>query len=174
LPPVDFLRTSGGLFWDLAIHDFDAARFLVGDEIATVHAAGAVRVEPALAEFDDIDYGIVMLRFRGGALGVVQACWRAPAGYDIRAEVHGSRGKVVAEVDEKYPARLYDARGLVAVRHDQFTERFRDAYRAELQAFVDALRDNRTPSQGVKDALRAVEISDAATRSRRSEVWVTL
>ncbi|MDQ3410584.1 MAG: inositol 2-dehydrogenase [Chloroflexota bacterium] len=174
IPPVDFLRTSGGLFWDLAIHDFDATRFLTGDEIEAVHATGAIKVEPRLAEFDDIDHGIVTLRFQSGALGVVQACWRAPAGYDIRAEVHGSRGKVVAEVDEKFPARLYDERGLVAARHDQFTERFREAYRDELQGFVTALRRGSAPTPNLTDALRAVEIADAATRSRRQGGWVTV
>jgi myo-inositol 2-dehydrogenase / D-chiro-inositol 1-dehydrogenase len=174
LPPVEFLRTSGGLFWDLAIHDFDAARFLTGDEIAAVHAVGTVLVEPRLAEFDDIDYGIVTLRFRGGALGVCQASWRTPYGYDIRAEVHGSLGKVVAEVDDKYPTRLYDRRGRVSERHDLFTERFADAYRTELQSFVDAVRSGQTPAPGLDDALRAVEISDAATRSRREGRWVDL
>ncbi len=174
IPPVEFLRTSGGLFWDLAIHDFDAARFLTGDEIEAVHATGAIKVEPRLAEFDDIDHGIVTLSFQSGALGVVQACWRAPAGYDIRAEVHGSRGKVVAEVNEKFPARLYDERGLVAARHDQFTERFRDAYRDELHAFVTALRRGSDPTPNLSDALRAVEIADAATRSRRQGGWVTV
>ena len=171
---MDFLRTSGGLFWDLAIHDFDAARFLVGDEIAAVHAVGAIKVEPALAEFDDIDYGIVTLRFRGGALGVVQASWRAPYGYDIRAEVHGSRGKIVTEVDEKVPARLYDTRGLVVERHDQFAERFRQAYLAELQAFVDALHAGTEPAPGAADGLTAIRVSDAATRSRREERWVSV
>lgn len=174
IAPLAFLRTSGGLFWDLAIHDFDAARFLTGDEIEAVHATGAIKVEPRLAEFDDIDYAIVTLRFRSGALGVVQVAWRAPAGYDIRAEVHGSRGKVVAEVDEKFPARHYDERGLVAVRHDQFTERFREAYRDELQAFVDALRSGAAPTPGLFDAWRGVEIADAATRSRRAGGWVTI
>ncbi len=174
IPPVDFLRTSGGLFWDLAIHDFDAARFLVGDEIEAVHAVGAVKVEPELATFDDVDYGIVSLRFRGGALGVVQASWRAPYGYDIRAEVHGSQGKVVTEVDEKYPTRLYDARGRVAERHDRFVERFRDAYLGELQAFVDAVHAGRRPSPGAEDAVKAVHVSDAATRSRRSGGWVAV
>ena len=174
IPPVDFLRTSGGLFWDLAIHDFDAARFLLGDEIASVHAVGAVKVEPALAAFDDVDYGIVALRFRGGALGVVQASWRAPAGYDIRAEVHGSLGKVVTEVDEKFPTRLYDVRGLVSPRHDEFVERFREAYLAELQAFVDALHTGTAPTPGLADALAAVLISDAATCSRREDRWVSV
>lgn len=174
MPPVDFLRTSGGLFWDLAIHDFDAARFLTGDEIEAVHATGTIMVEPRLAELDDIDHGIVTLRFRSGALGVVQSSWRAPAGYDIRAEVHGSLGKVVTEVDERFPARLYDERGLVATRHDQFTERFGDAYRDELQAFVTALHRGSAPSPNLTDALRAVEIADAATRSRRHGGWVTV
>lgn len=174
IPPLDFLRTSGGLFWDLAIHDFDAARFLTGDEIVAVHATGAILVEPGLAEFDDIDYAVVTLRFASGALGVVQVSWRAPAGYDIRAEVHGSLGKVVAEVDEKFPARLYTGQGLVAERHDQFTERFREAYRDELQAFVDALRRGDAPSPGLFDAWRGVEIADAATRSRRQGEWVTI
>ena len=113
LGPLDFLRTSGGLFLDLASHDFDAARFLTGEEITEVFAIGAVLVEPELATFDDVDYGIVLLRFANGALGVVQESWRAPYGYDIRAEVHGSKGKVVTEVDEKYPATLYDSRGKV-------------------------------------------------------------
>jgi len=172
IPPVSYLRNSGGLFWDLAIHDFDAARFLMGDEIAAVHAVGGVKVEPALAEFDDIDYGIATLRFRGGGLGVVQGSWRAPAGYDIRAEVHGSRGKVITEVDERYPTRLYTAQGRVSARHDEFVERFREAYLAELQAFVDALRAGATPSPGIADALAAILVSDAATRSRREDRWV--
>jgi len=174
IPPVDFLRTSGGLFWDLAIHDFDAARFLMGDEIAAVFAVGAIAVEPRLAEFDDIDHAIVTLRFERGALGVAQSCWRAPSGYDIRAEVHGSLGKVVTEVDEKYPTRLYRDGGFSVERHDQFVERFGDAYRRELQAFVDALRADREPSPGVEDGLRAVEIADAATRSRREGRWIEL
>ena len=174
IPPVDFLRTSGGLFWDLAIHDFDAARFLTGDDIVAVHAAGAIAVESALAEFDDVDYGIVTLRFRGGALGVVQSSWRAPYGYDIRAEVHGSRGKVVTEVDEKTATRLYDRRGLVVERHDQFVERFRIAYLAELQAFIDALQADRSPRPGAADGLAAVRVADAATRSRREARLISL
>lgn len=174
IPPIDFLRTSGGLFWDLAIHDADAARFLLDDDIAAVFAVGAIKVEPALAAFDDVDHGIATLRFRRGAIGIIQASWRAPWGYDIRAEVHGSLGKVVAEVDEKFPATLYDARGRTAERHDRFVERFRDAYRAELQAFVDAVRAGSDARPGIADALAAVRVADAATRSRREERWISL
>jgi myo-inositol 2-dehydrogenase/D-chiro-inositol 1-dehydrogenase len=172
LGPIEFLRTSGGLFLDLASHDFDAARFLTGQEVVEVHAVGSVQVEPELASFDDVDYGIVLMRFASGALGVVQASWRAPYGYDIRAEVHGSLGKVVAEVDEKFPAVLYDRRGKVSARHDQFLERFGDAYRLEIQEFVKALHGGIAPSPGIDDAMAALRIADAATRSRRQGEWV--
>lgn len=174
LGPIEFLRTSGGIFMDLASHDFDAARFLTGEEIVEVFAIGAVLIEPELATFDDVDYAVVLLRFANGALGVVQESWRAPYGYDIRAEVHGSKGKVVAEVDEKYPTTLYDNRGKISERHDQFVERFRDAYQAELQAFVDALHTGITPSPGIEDGLQAVRIAVAATRSRRTGGWVAI
>lgn len=174
LGPIEFLRTSGGIFMDLASHDFDAARFLTGEEVVEVFAIGAVLVEPELATFDDVDYAIVLLRFANGALGVVQESWRAPYGYDIRAEVHGSEGKVVAEVDEKYPTTLYDRRGKVSERHDQFVERFGDSYRAELQAFVDALHLDIPPSPGIEDGLQAVRIAAAATASRRTGSWVAI
>ncbi|MBA3449884.1 MAG: inositol 2-dehydrogenase [Chloroflexia bacterium] len=172
LGPIDFLRTSGGIFMDLASHDFDAARFLTGEEIIEVFAIGAVLVEPELATFDDVDHAVVLLRFANGALGVVQNAWRAPYGYDIRAEVHGSKGKVVAEVDEKYPTTLYDNRGKVSERHDQFVERFSGAYRAELQAFVDALHAGVVSTPGIDDGLQAVRVAAAATRSRREGRWI--
>lgn len=174
IPPVDYLRTSGGLFWDLGIHDFDAARFLMDDEIVAVFATGAIKVEPRLAEFDDVDHGIVTLRFRGGGLGVVQNAWRAPYGYDIRAEVHGSRGKVVTELDAREPTALYAERSVAVRRHHLFVERFQEAYRLELQAFVDSVRQSETPSPGIDDALRAVLVSDAATVSRRENRWVEI
>lgn len=174
LGPIEFLRTSGGLFMDLASHDFDAARFLTGQEVTEVLAIGAVLVEPELATFDDVDYGIVLMRFENGALGVVQEAWRAPYGYDIRAEVHGSKGKVVAEVDEKFPAALYDERGKVSARHDQFVERFSDAYRDELQAFVNALHAGTAPTPGIHDALQTMRIAAAATQSRKSGAWVRI
>ena len=170
IPPVSYLRTSGGLFWDLGIHDFDAARFLMDDEVVEVTATGSILVEPKLAEFDDVDHGVVVLRFRRGGLGVVQNAWRAPYGYDIRAEVHGSLGKVVTDLDERVPTRLYGPAGFSSERHFLFVERFAEAYRLELQTFIDAVAAGRAPTPGVDDALQAVLISDAATRSRRTGV----
>lgn len=174
LGPIEFLKTSGGLFLDLASHDFDAARFLTGQEVVAVNAFGSVLVDQELATFDDVDYGVVLMQFANGAVGVVQASWRAPYGYDIVAEVHGSLGKVEAKVDEKYPTVLYDRRGKVSARHDQFLERFGDAYRREIQAFVKALHDGRKPTPDIDDAMAALRIADAATRSRKQGEWVSV
>jgi myo-inositol 2-dehydrogenase/D-chiro-inositol 1-dehydrogenase len=174
IPPVEYLRTSGGLFWDLGIHDFDAARFLMGKEITCVFAAGSIEVEPRLAEFDDVDHGVVTLKFEGGGLGVIQNAWRAPYGYDIRAEVHGPLGKIVADLDAREPTALYTDRSFTVRRHHLFVERFEEAYRAELQAFVSAVHAGTAPSPGIDDALNAVLISDAATRSRRENRWVEI
>lgn len=172
MPPLSYLRTSGGLFWDLGVHDFDAARFLMGEEITAVHATGAIQVDPGLAAFQDIDYGIVTLRFQSGAVGVVQNCWRAPWGYEIRAEVYGSTGKVVTELDERVPTRLYTGQGATFERHHKFVERFREAYRLELQAFVDTLHAGALPSPDARDGLRGLQIADAATRSHRENRWI--
>jgi myo-inositol 2-dehydrogenase/D-chiro-inositol 1-dehydrogenase len=172
IPPVDYLRNSGGLFRDLGVHDIDAARFLTGEEVVAVSATGAILIEPALAEFDDVDHGIITLRFANGALGVIQNGWRAPYGYDIRAEVHGSLGKVIAEVDAKEPTALYTDRSFAFRRHHLFVERFADAYRLELQAFVDAVRGDHMPTPGIEDGVQAFAIADAATRSRQEARWV--
>ena len=172
IPPLSYLRTSGGLFRDLAVHDIDAARFLTGEEIVAVHATGAVLIEPGLAELGDVDHGVVTLRLAGGGIGVIQSTWRAPWGYDIRAEVHGTMGKVVAEVDAREPAALYADRAFTFRRHHLFVERFAEAYRAELQAFVDAVRAGRAPSPGVEDGVRAFAVADAATRSLHEGGWV--
>jgi myo-inositol 2-dehydrogenase/D-chiro-inositol 1-dehydrogenase len=172
IPPVSYLRTSGGLFKDVAVHDIDAARFLTGEKIKSVYATGAILIEPELAEFDDIDHGIVSMRFANGALGVIQNAWRAPYGYDIRAEVHGSLGKVIAEVDAREPTALYTNRSFTFRRHHLFVERFADAYRLELQAFVDAVRAARMPSPGIDDGVKAFAIADAATISRQQNRWI--
>jgi myo-inositol 2-dehydrogenase/D-chiro-inositol 1-dehydrogenase len=174
IPPVSYLRTSGGLFRDLGVHDIDAARFLTGEDVVSVNATGAILIEPALAEFDDVDYGILTLRFANGALGVIQNCWRAPYGYDIRAEVHGSLGKVIAEVDAREPTALYTDRSFTFRRHHMFVERFVDAYRLEIQAFVDSVLAGRAPSPGIDDGVKAFAIADAATRSRQENRWVDI
>src|SRR5580658_170757 len=93
-PPMAFVRTSGGIFRDMMIHDFDMARYLLGDEVEEVFAAGGVFVDPGFRDADDFDTAVVMLRFKNGAIGTIDNSRKATFGYDQRVEILGSKGKI--------------------------------------------------------------------------------
>lgn len=165
--PIEYLRSSGGLFLDMTIHDFDMARFLIDDEVDEVSAVGAVLVDPAIGrDAEDIDTAIVTLRFAGGALGVIDNCRHAAYGYDQRAEIFGSEGVVTVENKECHQTVLTSAAGVRrANAESSLSDRYADAYAAELQAFVDAVRDGRPSEVGGRDARLPVAVGLAALRS---------
>lgn len=164
-PPLEYLKVSGGIFLDQAIHDLDIARFLVG-EVEEVLAVGDAVVDPAIGEMGDADTTTVLLRFRGGAQGVVQNSRRAVYGYDVRTEVFGSGGKFVLDATPKTPLLSY-ADGVKMDHYHFFMDRFRDAYRAEIGAFVASLRAGTPPQPGTFDALESLRLALACTRSLR-------
>ncbi|HJZ49951.1 MAG TPA: inositol 2-dehydrogenase, partial [Roseiflexaceae bacterium] len=156
---------SGGLIVDMAIHDFDLARWLVGSEVERVSAEGATLVCDELRAVGDIDNAVINLRFVSGAIGNVEVSRNAFYGYDIRTEVLGSEGAVTIGAHGHTPVLLLTRAG---GQHDlmpYLMERFGDAYRAQIQHFVDCLREDRTPSVGGNDGLAALEIAVAATRA---------
>ncbi|MDW8053810.1 MAG: inositol 2-dehydrogenase [Anaerolineae bacterium] len=165
-PSPKFLASSGGLFLDMAIHDFDLARFLVG-EVTEVQAWGAVLVDEHFREVGDIDTAVTLLRFENGALGVVETGRRAPWGYDIRTEVTGERGKIVIEAAQKTPLLFLRSFGFEGDRFESFPDRFEDAYRLELEAFIAALQEGRAPEPGAEEALQTMRLALAADRSWR-------
>lgn len=165
-PGLEFLRTSGGLFLDMAVHDLDLARFLVG-EVDEVQAWGSVLIDERFAQADDIDTAVTMLRFRNGVLGVVETSRRSTWGYDIRTEVAGSTGKVVVEAPQKTPMVYSREFGFEADHFENFPDRFEVAFRRELEAFFQALADGRTPTPGPTDALETLRLAVAVTRSWR-------
>jgi myo-inositol 2-dehydrogenase/D-chiro-inositol 1-dehydrogenase len=168
-PPIAYLRESGGLFMDMTIHDFDMARFLVADEVEEVTAVGAVLVDPAIGSVaNDFDTSIVTLRFAGGALGLIENCRQTAYGYDQRVEVFGSEGAVTVENEGMDGSVLITGEGSRGARPQPgFRERYADAYAAELQAFVDAVRDGRSPEVGGSDGRAPVAIALAAQRSAK-------
>ena len=89
-PPVSYVKVSGGIFLDMTIHDFDMARFLIGDEVEEVYTAAGVMVDPAIGEAGDLDTALIVLRFRNGVIGTIDNCRQAAYGYDQRAEILGS------------------------------------------------------------------------------------
>lgn len=170
---LDFLLTAGGSFLDMAIHDLDLARFLVG-EVEEVHAWASVLFDDRFAQADDFDTAVTMLRFRSGALGVVETARHSAWGYDVRTEVAGALGKVVVDGTQKTPAthlrRVASERDL----YESFPDRFETAFRRELEAFFEALGAGRTPVPGPDDALEALRLAVAATRSWRENRPVPL
>ncbi len=165
-PPLAYLEVSGGQFVDQIVHEFDMARFLVG-EIVEVSAWGAVRVDPRIGELGDTDTATTLLRFESGALGVVESSRRAVYGYDIRAEVFGSDGKLVVEALPKTPVTRFREGGYEADHYHFFMDRFQAAFRAELEAFVGALVEGRDPDPGPRDAIEGLRVALAAARSAR-------
>lgn len=162
-PPIEYLKVSGGIFLDQAIHDLDVARFLVG-EVDEVLAIGEARVDPAIGEMGDADTTTVLLKFANGAQGALQNSRRAVYGYDVRTEVFGSGGKFVLDATPKTPLRAY-GQGVNMDHYFFFMDRFKDAYRAEIAAFVASLSAGTPPTPGPFDALESLRLALACTRS---------
>lgn len=165
-PEIEFVRDSGGLFLDFNVHDFDMLRFLTGDEIESVHAFGGALIEPALASFGDIDTALINLRLRSGALAVIDCSRETHYGYDQRCELHAQYGDL-AVVNHKRDSitRLHAEGGKTAAIDYSFVERYRESYRLQIQAFIDAV-DAQAPVQvGLLDVAAAVHVAKAAQQS---------
>ena len=165
-PPIEYVRVSGGMFLDMTIHDFDMARFLIGEEVEEVFAAGAVRVDPAIGEAGDLDTALVTLKFAGGALGVIDNSRRAVYGYDQRVEVLGSAGGAAVANNHPNTAVISDA---ASVHRDLplnfFMDRYLDSFLTEMAAFVDAVLDGAPIPVTGEDGRAAVALGIAARRS---------
>ena len=174
-PPVSYIRVSGGLYRDMMIHDFDLARFLLGEEPVEVHAVGSVLVDPEIGKAGDVDTAMVMLRTASGKLCQISNSRRATYGYDQRIEVHGSEGMIRA-------GNLHETTVEVATRTgfnadpimNFFIERYTPAYRLELAAFIDAVNTGKAPSPSGHDGLMAQRLADAATEAKDTGQTVRL
>ena len=165
-PPVSYLKTSGGLFRDMMIHDFDLARFLLKEDPVRVFATGSVLVEPSIADVGDVDTAAVILTTRSGKICQISNSRRSTYGYDQRIEVHGSRGMLrVKNVLESQVESATERGFTMPVAQAFFLERFDAAYLAEMRYFVDALTTGQKPRPDANDGLKAQLIADAATLS---------
>jgi myo-inositol 2-dehydrogenase/D-chiro-inositol 1-dehydrogenase len=165
-PPISYVKVSGGIFLDMAIHDFDMARYVVGSEVEEVYAAGNVLVDPAIGEAGDVDTAVITLRFANGALGVIDNSRKAVYGYDQRVEVFGSAGMVVVANKTPDNATRSDASGVhSALPLYFFVERYTEAYILEMQDFVQAVRENKQPPVTGMDGRIPVVMGFAAKKS---------
>ena len=174
-PPIDYVARSGGLFLDMMIHDFDMARFLLREKVVEVSAAGAVLIDDRIGAAGDFDTAAATLKTASGRIAVISNSRRAAYGYDQRLEVHGSKGMVSAGNRRNTTVTVAGAGGYRREPLlDFFMQRYRDAYRCELEAFVDAVLSGSRMTPDGKDGLKALEIAVAARRSAREHRAVRL
>ena len=165
-PPVDYIKVSGGLFRDMTIHDFDMARWLMGEEPIEIHAMGSCLINPALREVGDIDTATLSLRTASGKLCQINNSRQAVYGYDQRIEAFGSDGMLQSHHRTETHVIRTDKQG---IRKDSpqtfFLERYEQAYKLELQHFVESLKKGIDPIVNQDDGLRALELAIAAQHS---------
>ena len=165
-PPLDYIARSGGIFRDMTIHDFDMARFLLGEEVTEVSAMAAVLVDPAIGKAGDSDSVQVMLKTATGKMALISNSRRATYGYDQRIEVHGSKGVVSAENQRPVSIELANGSGYTRPPlHDFFMTRYTEAYAAEITAFVDAVGAKKAAAPSGEDGLSALALAEAALLS---------
>ncbi len=169
-PPIEYLQGSGGLFRDMMIHDFDMARFLMGEEPVEITAMGCVLVDPAVGEIGDIDTAMVVMRMVSGALCHINCSRRCAYGYDQRIEVFGEKGMLVSTNPtssnlERYSESKTSARDKL---HHFFLERYAESYHHEIDAFINSVESGNPVCPGFEDGRRALILANAAEESSRS------
>jgi myo-inositol 2-dehydrogenase/D-chiro-inositol 1-dehydrogenase len=165
-PPAEYAMRSGGIFRDMTIHDFDMARFLLGEEIETVSAQGSSLVDPAIGKAGDYDSVSVMLATASGKHATISNSRRASYGYDQRIEAHGSLGSVAAENQRAVSIEIANAKGYTRPPLlDFFLTRYTVAYAIVIAAFFDAIGGKRAAAPSGHDGLIALALADAALKS---------
>lgn len=165
-PPIDYIKSSGGLFRDMMIHDLDMARFLLADEPVSIYAVGSVLVDPDIGRAGDVDTAAVTLTTADGKICQISNSRRASYGYDQRIEVHGEKGMLRAENVLENTVEIASSSGFTkAPAKHFFLERYEVAYRSEMEHFVRGVLDGAPLSPDINDGLRAQLLADAAATS---------
>lgn len=175
-PPMDYIKGSGGIFRDCAVHDFDVLNWITGQRAVEVYATGTVQGDPLFAEYGDVDTAAVVVTYDGGAIGLVSAARYNARGYDCRLEIHGFEDSVAAGWDQGVPLRNTDPDNdfPTGPAHHFFMDRFTEAFRAELTAFVGVTRGDAIQGATVADAVEVAWLAEAATESLRRGAPVTI
>jgi myo-inositol 2-dehydrogenase / D-chiro-inositol 1-dehydrogenase len=174
-PPLAYIARSGGLFRDMMIHDFDMARFVLGEEPVALSAMGSALVDKAIGEAGDIDTAVVIMETKSGKVAQISNSRRATYGYDQRVEVHGDKGMLHAANVRETTVEWSGAHGFTSDKSlNFFLERYEAAYRNELDAFVGAANAGATPRPDGEDGLKALLLADAAYRSWKTKERVTI
>lgn len=174
-PPAEYVRVSGGMFRDMTIHDFDMARFIMGEEPVSVYAQGSNLVDPAIGEAGDIDTAFIVLKYASGAMATIVNSRRSSYGYDQRLELHGSEGLLCAGNILENQVQHYGKQGCTSALPEHFfLQRYKSAYAAEWEHFVAVLRGEAVPDCSGDDGERALYLADKALESLRCQREIVL
>jgi myo-inositol 2-dehydrogenase/D-chiro-inositol 1-dehydrogenase len=167
-PPIEYIRISGGLFKDMAIHDFDTARWLMGEDPEEVFSSASCLIDPAIAAAGDVDTAKTILRSASGRLCVISNSRRSAYGYDQRIEAYGAAGSLRADNVMESTVSTWGERGCASdALQNFFLDRYAQAYRQEMAHFAAILRDETAPAVGYKDAVAALVLAEAAGLSAK-------
>jgi myo-inositol 2-dehydrogenase / D-chiro-inositol 1-dehydrogenase len=167
-PPADYIVSSGGIFRDCAVHDFDAVRWVSGREVTSAYAVGTNKADDFIKAAGDVDTAAAVLTLDDGTIALVSCTRYNAAGYDVRLEVLGAEGSICAGLDDRMPVRSADS-GVTfppGPAYPHFMERFHDAYVAELSAFLDVITGSAPSPCTPQDALEAFYVAEACELSR--------
>lgn len=174
-PPAEYVKVSGGMFRDMTIHDFDMARFMIGEEPCSVYAQGSNVVDPAIGQAGDIDTAFIILTFPSGAMATISNSRRSGYGYDQRIELHGEKGLLTAgNIKENSVALLSEVGCLSAKPEYFFLQRYSEAYQAEWAHFVDILAGRAVSETTGTDGELALYLADKALESLKTGQKVKL
>ena len=164
-PSIDYVKVSGGIFLDMTVHDFDMARF-IGGEVEEVYANAAVTVDEAIGEAGDVDTALIALKFKNGAIGVIDNCRKACYGYDQRLEVFGMGGQASAANDTPTNVSYINENGNMTDKPLYFfLERYMQSFTDEMTEFINAVQDDEPTKTTVNDGLEALRLGLAAKLS---------
>jgi inositol 2-dehydrogenase len=168
-PPIAAYESNvnGMIFYTNTIHDFDLARWLMQDEVATVHSYTTSAIRPEVVKYGDVVASVVNLQYQKGAIGNVESYAQAVYGYDVRTEVVGSQGSIFIGSMDRMPALFLTAKGGEHALADHFLSRFGDAYLEEVRDFVKTMLSDRAPKVSGQDGLKALAIAVAAEKSHQ-------
>lgn len=174
-PPATYIKTSGGIFKDMSIHDFDMARWLLAEEIESVFASAAVLIDPAIGEAGDFDTAKVVLRTVSGKLCIISNSRRSGYGYDQRIEAFGSGGMIRADNKIETTVQKWTEVGAAADSFQNFfLERYAEAYAIEMDHFADVIEGKALPLADQRDGTCALVLAEAADRSARTNQVVNV
>ncbi|WP_170789787.1 inositol 2-dehydrogenase [Ruegeria lacuscaerulensis] len=174
-PPVSYVKTSGGLFRDMMIHDFDMANYLMGQAPITISAVGSSVVDPEIGAVGDVDTAVTTMTYANGAIAVIKNSRRAAYGYDQRVELLGAAGLLQAHNVLENTVVKSTVDGVVGAKPTYFfLERYMPAYRAEWDAFVGAVQTGMAMPVTLEDGVTALAMAEAATRSAKTGQPVAL